>query len=107
MTCPVEVAERFGTPTPDGPLVTVARVAALLHCGRSRVFELLAAGQLARGPKLGRCTVVRLDSVLALINEERATPKSSPLKPRRIRASSGQLASDLRAAVLRATGSSG
>jgi hypothetical protein len=106
MSMPAKAGTKAGmTPTQetDGPLVTVTRAGELLHCGRSRIFELLADGRLERGPKLGRATVVRLDSVMALI-QEGLPPKSQPPKRRKVRPSRGQLAAELRAAVARATG---
>lgn len=47
----------------DGPTITVARAAELLHCGRARVFELLADGTLERAPRFGRGTTIVTASV--------------------------------------------
>lgn len=54
----------MGVQMSDGPTVTIARAAELLHCGRTRVFELIASGQIEVAPKFGRKTVVVTESVL-------------------------------------------
>lgn len=84
----------------DGPLITVERAGELLLCSRSRVFELIGEGRLARGPKFGRHTVVTLESVLALAE---AAPGPTRRAPRqRTSSSSAQFDAELRAAVRRA-----
>jgi hypothetical protein len=51
----------------DGPTITIARAAELLHCGRTRVFELIRQGQILVAPKFGRKTTVVTESVLRAI----------------------------------------
>lgn len=47
----------------NNPVLTVAQVRVLLHCGRNRVFELLAAGHLVRARRSGRETLITRSSV--------------------------------------------
>lgn len=76
------------------PNVTVEEAAELLHCGRSRVFELLADGRLQRGPKFGRQTVITRESVEALARgEETEKPKR---RRQRVSRSAKQLADLIR-----------
>ena len=50
------------------PLVlTVAEAKRLLGCSRTRVFQLLRAGELVRARKLGKAAVLMTSSVLALL----------------------------------------
>lgn len=70
----------------DGPTVTVVRAAELLHCGRTRVYELLAEGRIVRAPKFGRVTVITTESVLAAaVAGVEPAPKVKP--PRKSRGS--------------------
>lgn len=55
-------------------LLTVEEAAQALHCSRRRVFELLADGTLARGPKYGRRTVITAGSVEAALVASEPTP---------------------------------
>jgi excisionase family DNA binding protein len=98
MTCP--------TPVQDGPTITIERAAELLHCSRSRVFELLADGRIQRAPKFGKRTTIVTASVLECLEPELKPPQV--LKKRRYR-SRAQLDEELRAACerARAAGSSG
>lgn len=68
----------------DGPTITIARAMELLHCKRSRIFELLSEGKLERGQRFGRETVILTESVLALAT---APVESAPAKRRRVRRS--------------------
>ena len=51
----------------DGPAVTIHGTAQLLGCGRTRVFEKLAAGMLKPAPKAGRHTMVLRSSIEAYL----------------------------------------
>ena len=53
--------------TPDGPTITIQRAAELLHCGRTRVFDLITRGEIEVAPKFGRRTTVVTASVLAAL----------------------------------------
>lgn len=78
----------------DGPTLTVLRAAEILHCSRSRIFELLAAGRLTRAPRLGKVTVLYTVEVAALAGEPPPAPR-----PRRVRKPRGvKLAESLAAA---------
>lgn len=81
----------------DGPTITVERACELLHCGRTRLFELIGEGKLERGPKFGRATTVRTDSVLALLD---VPPPSRPAARRGRKPSRAQWAAELRAVPL-------
>lgn len=48
----------------DGPTITLARAGELLHCGRTRVFELIREGVLEIAPRFGRKTTLVTASVL-------------------------------------------
>jgi excisionase family DNA binding protein len=75
-------------------LLTVEEAAQALRCSRRRVFELLADGTLARGPKYGRQTVITAGSVeAALLANEPAPPATEPTPKRRTPRS---LAADLK-----------
>lgn len=67
-------------PTAEAPVaVTVAEAAARLGCSRSRVFELLRDGVLARAAQRGRATMVTTDSVDdALVAPPRRGPRRAP-----------------------------
>lgn len=65
-------------------LLTIDEAAAVLRCGRRKVFALLAQGVLTRGPCYGAKTVVLAESVYDACN---ATPMPAPEKPRRVRKS--------------------
>lgn len=67
----------------DGPKVTVERAAEILHCGRSRVFELLASGALSRAPKVGRVTVLWTSEVLAFHGTPPPAPRARKPRPSR------------------------
>lgn len=59
--------------------VPVKQAAELLHCGRTRVFELLNTGALRR-VRIGRATLVGVESISALL----APPEpEAPRKPHR------------------------
>lgn len=58
--------------------VPVAAAASMLHCGRTRVFEMLRSGELRRVPRTGRATLVTVESI---------TARLTPPAPRRPRAS--------------------
>lgn len=91
------------SPVIDGPTVTVARAAELLHCGRTVVFRLLDDGQLKRAPKFGRKTLIKTASVYRLIGE--LPPESEYARKRRARTT--QRAAFLRDAFDMGSGSSG
>lgn len=57
----------WGCAMTDGPTITIERACELLHCRRSRVFELLADGLLVRGPRYGRTTTIVTETVLAAL----------------------------------------
>lgn len=67
----------------ESPLLTIDEAAALLRCGRTRVFELIAEGRIERAPKFGKKTTVKRASVLACIDEP--IEPASPLPPKRFR----------------------
>lgn len=48
----------------DGPTITIARAAELLHCGRTRIFELVRRGEIEAAPRFGRKSTVVTASVL-------------------------------------------
>jgi hypothetical protein len=76
--------------------VTVERAAELLHCGRTRVFALLADGTLERAQSFGKRTLVLTRSIAAALEG----PPLEAAKPKRARRSrSAQFAAELRAAV--------
>lgn len=60
-------------------LLTVPEVAAMLRCGRSKVFELLQDGTLQRGPCFGRKTVILQESVFNVM-ESAYDPPPPPKK---------------------------
>lgn len=62
---PASSARRASSPPlPHSPLVlTVPEAAARLACGRSKIFELLATGELRRAQALGRRTLVTVASI--------------------------------------------
>jgi excisionase family DNA binding protein len=84
-------------------LLTADEAASRLRCSRRRVFELLAAGTLARGPKYGRRTVITAESVEAALAPcepaprpvAEATPKRRA--PRSLKADLEALAAQQRA----------
>ncbi|WP_395856562.1 helix-turn-helix domain-containing protein [Cystobacter fuscus] len=82
--------------------LTVDEAASRLRCSRRQVFNLLAAGTLARAPKYGRKTVVTVESVaLALAppaptQESAPTPPARPRGPRSLKASLDVLANEQR-----------
>ena len=59
--------------------IPVAEACALLHCGRTRIFELLASGRLRR-VRIGRKTLVGVESINALLAPPE--PKRSPRRAR-------------------------
>lgn len=77
-------------------LLTIEEAAQALRCSRSRVFELLADGTLARGVRYGRRVVITAESVQAALE---APPPEAPRHRRRTRASKTDLAAQF-AAVL-------
>jgi len=58
--------------------VPVEDAARMLHCGRTRVFEMLRTGELRRVPRTGRETLVTVESI---------TARLMPTAPRRPRTS--------------------
>jgi excisionase family DNA binding protein len=56
-------------------LLTVAEVADALSLGRSKVYELMAAGQI-EAIKIGRSRRVPADSLAAFIERARSTSRS-------------------------------
>lgn len=88
---------RLTGPGLDGPLVTIERACELLHCRRTRLFELIAEGRLARGPRFGKKTTLTRESVLRCIE---APIKIAP-KPGRPRRNSTAAAEAARAAFRR------
>ncbi|WP_375765672.1 helix-turn-helix domain-containing protein [Archangium gephyra] len=65
-------------------LLDVDEAATRLRCSRRRVFELLADGTLARGPKYGRRTVITAESVAdALVASESAPCPAAEAAPKR------------------------
>lgn len=61
-------------------VITVKEAAEMLHCSRTRIFQLLADGVLIRAQKYGRSTVILRDSVIAALEMPTPTP---PKKRRR------------------------
>ena len=51
----------------DGIAVTVKRAAAILHCSRSRVFQLIASGEIQRAQSAGRKTLVITAALTAFL----------------------------------------
>ena len=51
---------------PGAAAVTVEQATSLLGCAKTRIFDLLKSGQLRRGKRLGRRTMVRTSSITAL-----------------------------------------
>ncbi|WNZ59118.1 helix-turn-helix domain-containing protein [Myxococcus sp. MxC21-1] len=66
------------------PAVPIDTAATWLGCGRSRVYELLNAKKLRRGPKLGRATMVTVESIEALLasGPEREPARRQARSPR-------------------------
>jgi len=85
-------------------LLDVDEAATRLRCSRRRVFELLADGTLARGPKYGRRTVITAESVAAALVASEPAPcpaaEAAPKRraPRSFRADLDTLAAQQRAA---------
>lgn len=71
-------------------LLTIQESAARLHCSPRRVYELLASGLLARGPRYGKRTVVTEESVVAAL-----VPVEVPLKRKRKRPSKKSVVEDI------------
>lgn len=90
----------------DGPTITVARAAELLHCERTKVFMLIADGTLERAPRFGRKTTVVTASVTRAALQGPRAPEARPRRSRR-RARLAQLAAELDAVPLNGIGSSG
>lgn len=65
------------------PSLDVAQAAELLHCRKTRIYELMSEGQIERAPKLGRKTTVVTRSVLRLIDRDglTKTPKRKRVLP--------------------------
>ncbi len=59
--------------------LTVLEAAAQLHCGRSRVFELIASGELKTARSAGRRTLVTSESVERYLLGGRRAPRARPL----------------------------
>jgi hypothetical protein len=87
----------------DGPTITIERAGELLHCSRARVFELIAAGVVDRGPRYGRRSTVITETVLraAVAPASSGEALKHPRRARRRR----QLAERLAAVPVKATGS--
>lgn len=88
----------------ESPVVTIDQAMELLHCSRSRVFELLQEGRLVRAPKVGRATVIFRDSVLAIFDFDPAS--KGPAKRTRTKRPSrsvSQLVAELRAVSINGT----
>lgn len=66
----------------SAPGLTVPETAAALRCSTRKVFQLLQAGVLTRGPQFGRETIVARESVVAALVA--ASSESAP-RPRRRR----------------------
>ncbi|MCP3137536.1 hypothetical protein [Pyxidicoccus xibeiensis] len=64
-------------------LLDVEQAASRLRCSRRRVFELLAAGTLVRGPKYGRRTVITAESVNAALVPTEALVLTTTEAPKR------------------------
>lgn len=79
----------------DGPTITVRRAMELLHCSRSRVFELLTSGTLARAKRFGRATTITTESVLAALE----VVDVSQAKRRRVRPGRAASAAAVGAAI--------
>jgi excisionase family DNA binding protein len=69
---------RRSIPTASDSALTVEETGARLGCGRTKVFELLAAGTLTSAQRIGRETRVTTASVEALAD----TPTASRSRPR-------------------------
>lgn len=63
--------------------LTVLEAAALLHCSRARVFQLLSAGDLERAQSAGRETLVLRDSVEAYLRAPSLEPVAKRRRARR------------------------
>lgn len=77
VACPRRRPRRPPVPDPDpsSPWVSMPVACGLLHCGRSKVFELIAAGRLDRVHSPGARTCVSRTSVTAYLNGH--TPRHS------------------------------
>lgn len=62
-----EIAALRGAPA--RATLTVPETATILGCAKTRVFELLSEGALARGKKSGRKTMVTRDSIDAYLRQ--------------------------------------
>lgn len=54
---------------PPPPCVPWQEAAERLGCGKSKIFELLRYGRLKRAKRIGRGTMITVDSLLALERE--------------------------------------
>ena len=82
-------------------LLTLPEVEALLHCKRRRIFDLLKDGTLIRGPRFGRHTVIRAESVYAALEANYDPPV--PAKRKQYTKTSMNEAFDAVLAATRAT----
>lgn len=69
---------------PGAAAVTVEQAGSQLGCAKTRIFELLLSGQLRRGKKVGRRTMVRTSSITTFSN---VAPKSGPARPQKAHSS--------------------
>lgn len=65
----VDASARFRPAGDPGDLLTVLEVAAVMRCGRTRVFELIRDGELP-SVKPGRARLVRRADVAAYLERE-------------------------------------
>lgn len=72
----------------DGPTITVQRAGEILHCGRTKVFELVADGHIRTAPRFGRRATVYTEDVTRLALE------GIPTRGRRRRAPAPRVATD-------------
>lgn len=63
---------------PSATSITVAQAAARLGCGVTRIFDLLKSGALKRGKKVGRATMVTVDSIEAFTSGPAPKKKPAP-----------------------------
>lgn len=70
------------SPDLSAPDLTVPETATALRCSTRKVFQLLQAGVLTRGPQFGRETIVSRASVVAALAA--ASAENAP-RPRRRR----------------------
>ncbi len=77
---------KSATIQPGAVAITVMQAAARMGCAKTRVFELLKTGELKRGKKVGKCSMVLVSSVDALTADTAKVSRKPPTRaaaPRR------------------------